>query len=210
MDTLSLFAIYLGNGFVYLAYILLERLATLALLFPLLWITFGLQGFSSRFNRERTRPYVMGMSALCVASSILSPPPVPVAMLLMALASVAALRLERYRPDDVHWSVIRNMSLYALAGMGFTLFQTLVMSQPFQAGSTSMGLSLAKGRDYMAIVIGISMYVMPVMHVVMLSKEFLAHPPSERDERVIETIKVGVSPQDQTSKVPFERQRRRL
>lgn len=210
MRTVLQYAIYLGNGFVLLAYILVERFATVLLLIPILWITFGNQGFSSRFNHEKMRPYVMGMSALCVASSILSPSPVPTAMLLMAVASVFALRLERYRPDEVHWSVIRNMSLYALAGIGFTVFQTLIMAQPFNPGSTSMGLSLAKGRDYIAIVIGISMYVMPVMHVVMLSKEFLAHPPSERDERVIETIKVGASSQNQSTTLPFQRTRRRL
>ena len=210
MSTVSLYATYLGNGFVLLAYILVERFATVLLLIPLFWIVFGNQNFSSRFNRDKTRPYVMGMSMLCVASSIVSPPPVPAAMLLMAIVSILALRLERYRPDDVHWSVVRNMSLYALAGIGFTVFQALIMAQPFNPGSTGMGLSLAKGRDYISIVIGISMYVMPVMHVVMLSKEFLAHPPSERDERVIETIKVGAPLQDTAANLPFQRPRRRL
>lgn len=193
MSTVQLYLIYLANGFVLLSYAMIERIVILLLLIPLGWIVFGNQNFSSKFNRDRTRPFVLAMSFLCMASAVLSPPPVPMALFLMAVASAIALRLERYRPDEVHWSVVRNLSLYALAGIGFTIFQQLVMSQPFEAGSTSMGLSLAKGRDYIAIVIGVAMYVMPVMHVVLLSREFLAHPPSERDEHVIETIQIGSS-----------------
>ena len=108
----------------------------------------------------------------------------PLFLVVVALASAAALFLEHYNRPAVHWNIVRGVSLYSLAGLGYALWRRLDVMDTIQADPM-----MTQGATYLNAVIGIAMYVLPLGLVVLLAQSILAHPPVGRPDEILTTIR---------------------
>ena len=69
--------------------------------------------------------------------------------------------------------MIRGLALYALAGLGFTLYRDLGLGESVLADPM-----MAQGANYLNAIIGIAMYVIPLGFLGMLAQAIWAHPPT--------------------------------
>jgi hypothetical protein len=105
-------------------------------------------------------------------------------LVVVALVSAAALALERYNRPAVHWNIVRGVSLYSLAGLGFALWRGLRLVDTIQADPM-----MAQGAAYLNAIIGIAMYVIPLGLVALLAQSVLAHPPIGRPEDILTQVR---------------------
>ena len=163
------------NGFLALVYLLAEHFLVVLLVFPLAYLTFTAP--------KEQRPWSGGASLLSLLASALAPQPVPLLLLLMALAGMIALRLEHINPLSTRWNVTRGLALYALAGLGFAAYQV------FRPALGSSDPLLSTGQSYLSILISIAMYLFPVGYLGLLVQALFAHPPSAAPEQLIRAIR---------------------
>ena len=83
--------LWIINGFLALIYLLADHFLVVLLVFPLLYLSLSAP--------SEQRPWSAGALLLSILASAFSPQPVPLLLLLMALAGVVALRLERIKSD---------------------------------------------------------------------------------------------------------------
>jgi hypothetical protein len=157
--------LWVVNGALAIIYSLVDH--SVALIFVIASVAFIVTT-----SREQ-RVWAAGAGLLSVGASLLSPNPVPIFLLGMILSGWLAVTLERYNQAAQRWNVIRGLALYALAGLGFTLYRNLglgelVLSDPM----------MAQGAGYLNALIGIAMYVIPLGFLAMLAQSVWAHPPS--------------------------------
>ena len=164
------------NGFLVLVFFLADHLATVLLLPAAAAFVF--------ITPAAQRSWALGASGLALAASLIAPLPVPVFLVVVALASAAALYLEHYNRPAVHWTVIRGVSLYSLAGLGFALWRGLHVMDSVQADSM-----MVQGATYLNAIIGIAMYVFPLGIVALLAQSALAHPPVGRPEDILNQVR---------------------
>jgi len=188
---ISLIPIWLANGSLVIVFTLAEHVVSLLLLIPLAWLNISLPKIAGQFFRKEFRPYLIGASGLSFIVSVTAPQPVPVFLLLMAAASVVALLVEQgYNPAEMYWTIVRGMALYALAGLGFALFQFYIKTF-VPANDPNAGPFMMQGQNYLGILVAIAMYGMPVVYLGLLAKELLAHPPAGRPSDVVGKIRTG-------------------
>lgn len=188
---ISLVPTWLANGFLVIVFTLAEHVVSLLLLVPLDWLIVSLPKVAGQYYRKEYRPYLIGASGLSFIASIAAPQPVPVFMLIMAVASVVALLIEQgYNPAEMYWTIVRGIALYALAGLGYALFQFYLTSM-VTANDPNTGPFMIQGQNYLGIMVAIAMYGMPVVYLGLLAKELLAHPPAGRPNDVVGKIRTG-------------------
>ena len=165
------------NGFLVFLYSTTDHLSTLALLISVgafLW-----------FSPAEQRSWAIGAGVLSVVASAIAPAPAPLFLLVMSLGGWVALFLENYNRPALRWNVIRGLSLYAIASLGFTLYRG--------AGATSLASDpqMAQGAVYVNSLVGIVMYVIPLGFLVMVAQSIWAHPPAPggRPAQLIGTIR---------------------
>ena len=157
--------IWIVNGLLAIVYSLIDHLTALAFVVAMV-------GFIVATSREQ-RTWAVGAGVLSIAASLLAPSPVPLFLLVMILGGWAAVVLERYNQSAQRWNIIRGLALYALAGIGFTLYRNLGLGE-----SVLSDPMMAQGAGYLNAIIGIAMYVIPLGFLAMLAQSIWAHPPA--------------------------------
>ena len=157
--------IWTMNGLLAILYSLIDHLTALA--FALV-----VAAFVITTPREQ-RAWAIGAGILSIAASLMAPSPVPLFLLVMILGGWAAVMLEQYNRPAQRWNVIRGLALYALAGVGFTLYRNLGLGESVLADPM-----MAQGAGYLNAIIGIAMYVIPLGFLAMAAQSVWAHPPA--------------------------------
>jgi len=165
LNTLTERLIWIVNGFLAIAYSLIDHLTTLLFLAAVI-------AFIITTSNEQ-RMWTLGTGLLSIAASLLAPSPVPLFLLVMILGGWTAVVLEKYNPPAQRWNVIRGLALYALAGLGFTLYREFGLGE-----SVLSDPMMAQGANYLNAIIGIAMYVIPIGFLGMLAQSIWAHPPA--------------------------------
>ena len=167
---------WIVNGFLVVVFFLADHLATVLLL-PAAAVFVYITTFG---------PAVLG--ARCkqpgIGSQSVAPAPVPVFLVVVALVSAAALYLEHYNRPAAHWNIVRSVSLYSLAGLGFTIWQNMHVMDTLQTDPM-----MVQGATYLNAIIGIAMYVFPFGIVVLLAQSVLAHPPLGKPEDILNQVR---------------------
>jgi hypothetical protein len=164
------------NGFLVIIFFLADHLATVLLLPAAAAFVF--------ITPAAQRSWALGASGLALAASLIAPAPVPVFLVVVALVSAVALYLEHYNRPAAQWNVVRGVSLYSLAGLGFALWRGSHVMDAIQTDSI-----MVQGATYLNAIIGIAMYVFPLGIVVLLAQSVLAHPPVGKPEDILNQIR---------------------
>jgi hypothetical protein len=167
---------WIVNGFLVIVFFLTDRLATVLIL--------GAAGAFVFVAPSAQRPWAIGASVLAITASLIAPAPVPVFLVVVALVSAAALYLEHYNRPAALWNVVRGVSLYSLAGLGYALWKGLHVMDRVQGDSM-----MVQGANYVNAIIGIAMYVFPLGIVVLLAQSVLAHPPVGKPEDILNQVR---------------------
>ena len=165
MELLTERLIWIVNGFLAILYSLVDHLT--ALLFVA-----AITAFIITTSKEQ-RMWALGSGLLSIAGSLLAPSPVPLFLLVMILGGWTVVALEKYNPSAQRWNVVRGLALYALAGLGFTLYRELGLGESVLADPM-----MSQGANYLNAIIGIAMYVIPLGFLGMLAQSIWAHPPA--------------------------------
>jgi len=168
--------VWIVNGFLVIAFFLVDHLATVILL-PAA-ITFAL------ITPTAQRAWSVGAGLLAILASLAAPAPVPLFLIVVALVSAAALSLEHYNRPAAHWNVVRSIIGYSLAGLGFALWKGLGLVDRVQGDSM-----MVQGANYLNTIIGIAMYVIPLGIVVLLVQSAIAHPPVGTPENILNQVR---------------------
>ena len=153
------------NGFLTVVFLLVEQVLPIALFISV--------GAFVWFALDEQRNWAIGAGALAVIASVLSLPPIPVFLLVMSVSGWVALYMEKYNHPAVSWNIIRGISIYAVSGMGYSLYRNSGTSSPFAADP-----QMAQGSVYINMIAGVAMYVMPLIFVAMLVQSIWSHPPT--------------------------------
>lgn len=167
---------WVANGFLVLVFFLADHLATVLLLPASAALVFIIPAAQ--------RSWAVGAGALAIAASLAAPAPVPVFLVVVALVSAISLSLEHYNRPAAHWNVVRSVSLYSLAGLGFALWRGMGMADRIQGDPM-----MAQGAVYLNALIGITMYVIPLGITALLVQSLLAHPPVGRPEDLLNQVR---------------------
>lgn len=158
---------WIVNGLLAILFFLLDHLAVLFLLAASIVFV--------RLSPIERRPWSLAASGLTMLAALFAPAPTPALLMLMALASGGMAAAERYNRLAMHWNIVRGMSLYSLAGLGYALWRGLGLDA--NAAADPM---LAQGATYLNAIIAIAMYVIPLGYLVLLAQSIFAHPPTAR------------------------------
>jgi hypothetical protein len=179
------------NGFLAVLYTLLDRIFTVLLLGVLIWIFVKMSAWVGERYSARMRAGYLAACAVSLAASLLVGSPVPFMLAVMAIVTLGALllKLEKLQPSNVVWSFIRGMILYSLAGLGFLLMNNYLQN-PSAASSTS-AMFLLQGQNYLGLLSGVVLYLMPVGYLAILLKDLLLGKPVGNPVDAINDIRTG-------------------
>ena len=165
------------NGFLVIVYNAVDRAETILL--AVTAIPFAI------YTAREQKVWAVASGALAILTSQLAPAPVPLLLLIMSLAGWAGQWLEQYNRPAQRWNTIRGQALYALAGLGFTLYRNFGLGS-----SIASDPLMSQGAGYLNALIGISMYVIPLGWLAMLTQSIWAHPPAQgTPDALITTIR---------------------
>jgi hypothetical protein len=153
---------YLLNGFLALLWLLVDHLLQVALVAPLIWLSYT--------SPNEQRSWTLASSTLAILAGAVAPAPVPLLLLVMTIAGLLATRLEQFNTVAARWNTLRGLALYSLAGLGFTVYQDL---SHVSAGSPM----LAQGQTYLSTIAAFAMYLIPLGYLALLAQTLWAHPP---------------------------------
>jgi hypothetical protein len=166
---------YLLNGFLGLLWLLVDHILLALLIAPLAWLCYS--------SPDEQRPWAFSAAGLAVLASALAPSPVPLLMLIMAVAGLIATYLEQFKAAAARWNTVRGLALYSLAGLGFTIYQDLAVR------STESSL-LLQGQVYLSAIAAFAMYLIPLGFLALLAQTLWAHPPAPgKPAEMIHTIR---------------------
>ncbi len=166
-------ALWVLNGFLAALYFLAEHWAALFTLPPLVWLVLT--------ERRERRGRVATAAGLVWLAGAIAPVPVPYAVLLMAWAAAAGVKLEKHDPLALRWTAARALGLYGLMGLGFLVWCAI----PLQAADPET----AQGLIYVNALIGIAMYAYPLGFLALIAQAAWVHPPMARPDETIATIR---------------------
>jgi len=129
---------------------------------------------------EEQKTWAMGAACMALAASLITPAPVPTFLLVMSIGGWIGLYLEQYNRIAQRWNLIRGQALYSLAGLGFTLYQTIGLGSIINSDPMLM-----QGAGYLNGLIGIAMYVIPIGFLAWLAQGIWAHPPAPATPEVL-------------------------
>jgi len=99
----------------------------------------------------------------------------------MGWAAVGAVRLERHDPLALRWNIAQGLALYGLIGLGYLAWHAL--------GPQASDPATAQGMAYLNAIIAIAMYAFPLGFLALLAQAAWVHPPMERPEDLVATIR---------------------
>ena len=176
-----------------------------SLLFPFVWVLNGLlvllysmaQNWYavllvpalvllSMHGPNEHRRSAWSISGLTLLASLVAPMPVPVLLLVMAVAAIIGVYLEKFNPASLHWRALGGLATYSVIGIGIGLFQ-LYMKQ-----AASESVLAAQGQTYIGIMGAIGIYGVPLAYLGILVQALLAHPPipgTGKPDELINTLR---------------------
>jgi len=163
-DTLLLPFVWLLNGILTLVYLTVEHLTVVLLSLPLYRLIVT--------TEKAQRPWMLGAGAMALIAAMFGTPAVGIWLLLMAVASVLTIRLEKFNPATLRWRVAGGMAAYALIGLGAAIYKLM-------APSLMTDSLFAQGQVYLSTIIGVATIIAPVGFLGMLVQAVWAHPPLE-------------------------------
>jgi hypothetical protein len=136
----------------------------------------------SQAPREQ-RPF--GFAAICLGflSVLFVPQPIPVVILAMTWAGIAAIALDRFNPDTLRWRVIGGVALYAVASIAWTGYTAYVatLSPEQWAGmlaSDEAASTIAQGRSFLQTISVWGLWILlPLGYFSLLIQGLFIHPP---------------------------------
>lgn len=158
--------LWIVNGLLALLWLLAEHVWAV-LLVPAL-------GYAVLQAPEVQRPWTLGVAVLSLAAGTVAPFPVALFLLVITLAGLLAERLEKINPQNIHWTLVRGLGLYSLAGLGYAAYRAWLvpaMTDP----------SLQQGQAYLSAIASIALYLFPLGVLVMLAQGLFVHPPFQGD-----------------------------
>lgn len=157
--------IWVLNGFLVLLYVAVDQ-----------WIFLVLAGLCTVIllrapseQRQRT----LGALGLALAAGLIAPVPVPYFLLAIAGAAIVMPQIEHYNRPAIQWQGVGALGLYALIGLGFSLWRSLRLGE-----SMASDPLMAQGSNYLNVIIGIAMYIFPIGFLAWSAKSVWAHPPA--------------------------------
>ncbi len=174
LNSLLLPLYWLLNGFLAFLYLLGEHLLAVLLLPLLGWLT--------STTEKAQQSWMLAASGLALAAALFAPTVVPIFLLLMTGGSLVIIKLEKFNPALMRWRATGGIALYALTGLGITLYQALapLLTDP----------ALAQGQNYLNVIIGLAIYLLPLGFLGMLAQAIWVHPPmSARPGEIITNIR---------------------
>jgi hypothetical protein len=130
------------------------------------------------------RLWTLVAAGLALLASTLAPQPAPALLLLMALAGMTGILLERFNTAALRWRAVGGIALYSLMGLGFATYQQLA------ATLNPTDPMLFQGQHYLGVLASIAMYFYPLGFLALLAQAIWVHPPlSNSPEGLIHTIR---------------------
>ena len=157
-----MFLTWVINGILAILWLLIENGLSLILLVVLLYATHSAP--------QTHRLWLANSSVIALLVTFFAPFPFTLMALGMALAGIFAVRLDKFSPDDTHWTMVRGLALYTLIGLGVAMYAAL-------QGSITDPM-LLQGQVYLNTIIGLAMYLFPLGYLALLAQSVLAHPPT--------------------------------
>ena len=155
--------LYILSGGLLVRYLLVERLASVLLIAALAWL--------GRQSPSQHKQWHLGISVLAILTSLLAPAPIPVLLLVMALAANLVLLAEKFQPASLHWRSISGLALYCLMGLGVSAFNLYIHTQALQ--DAQLGI----GQSYISVIASVALYGYPLGYLALLAQGLLVHPP---------------------------------
>lgn len=158
--------LWIANGCLALLWMMVEHL-WVALLVPA-------QGAAVLQAPESQRAWTLGVADLALVAGVLAPFPVALLLLVMTLAGLLAVRLERLNPHTTHWTLVRGLGLYSLVGLGYTAYRAWfvpAMTDP----------ALQQGQVYLSAIASIALYLFPLGVLALLAQGLFVHPPVQNN-----------------------------
>ena len=167
---------WLLNGALALIYLLAEHALVALLALPLVQLT--------RLAPDEQRPWTLAAVGLALAAALIAPQPVPFWLLVMAVAGVVTVSAEQFNPLSLSWRIISGLALYALAGIGFAIFEVYL---GIWAEEHPL---LDQGQHFISVLIGVALYGVPLGYLVLLAQALWAHPPMPgKPAEIINTLR---------------------
>lgn len=154
--------LWMANGVLALLWLVVDHL-WVVLLIPAL-------GYTVLQAPGNQRLWTLAVALLSLLAGAVAPQPVAILLLVIALAGIVAVRLEKLNPQNTHWTLVRGLGLYSLIGLGYTAYRTWfvpAMSDP----------TLVQGQGYLSAIAGIALYLFPVGVLAMMLQGLFVHPP---------------------------------
>ena len=175
LDLLTSSFLWVINGFLYLVYLMAERIVILLLLPALYLFLF------TRHTPDAQRPWAAAAGSLVIAASVLAPSPAGVMLLAMLVAAIISVNVEQMDPIDLRWRNMGGLALYSLISLGFWFYLTYLQAAPY--GSSIRGAAaqtLAQGGSYLAVIGAFAMYVVPLGYLALIAQRIWVHAPLGR------------------------------
>jgi len=171
IETITLPFIWLLNGTLTLAYLIFKHITAMLMIAPLFWLNMT--------TENAQRPWMVAAGLLALSAAIFAPPVVGIWLLVMAVASVVAVRLEKFNPDTLRWRIAGGLAAYALIGLGVMAYKTLA---PVMIDEDSL---FSQGQAYLSTIIGIATILAPLSFLGILVQAVWTHPPVDGTPQVI-------------------------
>ena len=163
--------LWTANGFLGLLWLLADHGWSVLLALAL--------GFTVWHAPQVQRGWTLGTALLGLGAGLLAPFPAAVLMTVMAAAGQITVRLDKFSPQNTHWTMVRGIALYALVGLGFSAYRAFLlpaMSDP----------ALVQGQVYLSAIASIALYLLPLGYLALLAQGLFVHPPVDgRADEVI-------------------------
>jgi len=167
--------IWLVNGLLALAHILLDHSLLLVAIPPLAWLTWT--------SPREQRAWVTAAGGLSLLAALWVPAPIPLIVAIMAWAGAVAVRLDRFNPAALRWRANGGLALYALAALGFAAYAayTSRLDPRAWAGVVASGeaaVVVAQGRSFLNTIAVWGLWIiLPTGYLALLVQGIFVHPP---------------------------------
>jgi hypothetical protein len=158
--------VWVINGVMALLWILVDHLWQVGLAAAL--------GYAILHAPENQKQWMLGVALLALLAGIFAPFPVALLMLIMVIAGIFAVRLERLNPQNTHWTMVRGLGLYALTGLGFYAYHELILPALTDP-------ALIQGQAYINAIASYALYLLPLGYLALLAQGMLVHPPVQQN-----------------------------
>ena len=170
----------------------------------------GAVALLARTAERHLRPWFQGIGLLVFLAAMTSQPPVPILMAVVCAASVLAVRLDRFGPDQLRWHAATGIALYALAALAYAVYTRYLDSltrTSWHHGLSAPGDSLAmvaQGSGYVHLIGVIALYVvLPLGILALLIKSLLVHKPPARGAEATISVVTGERRRERSARPGF-------